>query len=388
MRYFVEELKNKKILAADDIKILKDYINKKYSEATSKERAQMLSNTIHHILDSNLKEFPKKYRQAIRIDILKNTFSQNKTSIFMYDVFNCCMKNQSLKQNSKKEILKWVNANIKNKIQENDLNIYTRKAETTLVQDAKTPVGSIDINTSYSDIYMNLNNSITMPVKPLKITKNFKLNKKFLTFIIIIIILISGISVQLLYGKNILKTSLSLIQLSKKNSIYIKSFIEDVISENYGKNYPNKYLPQYLKYQRVDTYKLKAFLNNRNSLLCNDPYFSTIMNTAKEFNLNPILLFAITGQEQNFVPVDTPNAYKIANNPFNVYHSWQEYNTNINDSSRIAANTIINLSENRPEENNPFMWIGKKYAEDVNWGSGVQCIFEEINNYYVSPNEK
>ena len=384
MEYFVEELKNKKIIADYDIKILKNYINKKYSYADTKEKAKILSNTIHHILDSNLKELPDEYRQTIKMDILKSTFSQNKTSIFMYDAFNCCIKNEYLKQNFRKELLKWINAHVKNKIKENDLNIYVGISKNDISEDVKTSVSKI--NDSYSPTYLNLREPVTISGESIKTTKNYQLNKKILTFAILTVILILEIIGQPPYGKNILKTSFSLISASEKNGIYIKNLIEDATLEDYSKDHPNKYLPEYLKYQRIDIDKLKSFLNSRNSLLCKEPYFSTIMTTAKEFNLNPILLFAITGQEQNFVPVSTPNAYKIANNPFNVYHSWQEYNTDISDSSKIAANTIINLSENRPPENNPFMWIGKKYAEDTNWGNGVESIFEEINSCFSTIN--
>lgn len=380
MEYFVEELKNKKIIAADDIKILKAYINKKYSQAASKERAKMLSNTIHHILDSHLKELPEEYRQSIKIDILKNTFSKNKTSIFMYDAFNCCMKNEYLKQNFRKEILKWINANIKNKIKESDLNIYVGEPQNTLSTNIKLPLPQA--TKAYSAT--SLNPSPVISDESIGITKNSYLNKKILIFTLLIIISIIEIIGQSFHGESILEASSHFIASSENNTTYIKNFIKEVALEDYSKKYPNKYLPQYLKYQEINTNKLKNFLNSRNSLLCKEPYFSTIMTTAKEFNLNPILLFAITGQEQNFVPIDDDYSYKIANNPFNVYHSWQEYNTDIKDSSKIAAITIINLSENRPQENNPFMWIGKKYAEDPNWANGVQSIFEEINKYFSS----
>lgn len=43
MEYFVEELKNKKIISKDDIEILKNYINKKYLKVDSKGKAKMLS---------------------------------------------------------------------------------------------------------------------------------------------------------------------------------------------------------------------------------------------------------------------------------------------------------------------------------------------------------
>ncbi|WP_406541522.1 hypothetical protein [Clostridium ljungdahlii] len=92
MDYFIEELKNKKIINTDDIKTMQEYINKKYFKIPSSEKAKMLSNTIHHILDTNLKELPENYRQTVKINTLKNTFSKNKASIFMYDIFLCCIK--------------------------------------------------------------------------------------------------------------------------------------------------------------------------------------------------------------------------------------------------------------------------------------------------------
>lgn len=147
---------------------------------------------------------------------------------------------------------------------------------------------------------------------------------------------------------------------------------------SFGSKFKNSNLPYYIRYHEIRTGRLKDFLAKRNSLLAEEPYFSAILGTAKKYNLNPLILFAITGQEQNFVPKSEKYASKIANNPFNVFHSWKEYNTNIKDSSEIAARTIINLSENRPDTTDPFLWIGKKYAEDTHWGYGVRDIFKEL----------
>ena len=80
-------------------------------------------------------------------------------------------------------------------------------------------------------------------------------------------------------------------------------------------------------YKNVNITNLKEFLNSKDSLLVEEPYFSTILSVSKDFNLNPLVMFAITGQEQSFVPKSDENAYKIANNPFNVFYSWKKYNT-------------------------------------------------------------
>lgn len=147
-------------------------------------------------------------------------------------------------------------------------------------------------------------------------------------------------------------------------------------TENKGISNP---LPRELRYTEIDQAKLRDWLNNRNSILADEPYFSTIINTAKEYNINPLLLIAITGKEQSFVPRNDKDAKKIANNPFNVYRSWQEYNTNIHDSTKIAAITIVNLSQNRPEAIDPIVWINRRYAEDKNWSKGVSYLLRQLN---------
>lgn len=137
-------------------------------------------------------------------------------------------------------------------------------------------------------------------------------------------------------------------------------------------------LPADLKYVEINIDIIKKWLNQKNSIFADGFYCEYVIKAAKEFDINPLLLFAITGQEQSFVPRTSKNAVRIANNPFNVYHSWYEYNTDIYDSSRIACRTIINLSQGRPETVQPILWINRKYAKDKNWWIGVSCFFETL----------
>lgn len=141
------------------------------------------------------------------------------------------------------------------------------------------------------------------------------------------------------------------------------------------------HLPEEFKYRSIDQESLKQYLDSRDSLLCEDPYFSIIINTSKEFNLNPLLLFAIAGQEQSFVPKDSKYALKIANNPYNVFNSWQNYNTDIEDSSKIASRTVINLSKGKPDNIDLFTWINRKYSEDKDWHNGVRSIYDQLKTY-------
>lgn len=140
-------------------------------------------------------------------------------------------------------------------------------------------------------------------------------------------------------------------------------------------------LPARLRWQAIDVEKLKEYLATRKSLLRHEPYFSTIMDAAREFDIHPLLLFAITGQEQGFVPEDHPQAEAIANNPFNVYHSWQDFNTTTAHSASVAARTIIRLSRERPPETDPVEWINREYAEDPHWHRGVNALLGAMEKH-------
>lgn len=142
----------------------------------------------------------------------------------------------------------------------------------------------------------------------------------------------------------------------------------------------NAHLPDDLMYKNVNITDLKEFLQSKNSLLVEEPYFSTIISVSKDFNLNPLVMFAITGQEQSFVPKTDKNAHEIANNPFNVFYSWKHYNTDIQDATSIAARTIINLCKNRPNNIDAFTWVNRKYSEDKNWSKAIRSIFSQLES--------
>lgn len=139
-------------------------------------------------------------------------------------------------------------------------------------------------------------------------------------------------------------------------------------------------MPAEFRFQPIQADAVKDYLNSRDSLLAEEPYFSAIVSQAEAFDLNPLLLFAIAGQEQGFVPKSHKQAAKIANNPFNVYHSWQQFNTDISHSAEIAARTIVRRTAERPEGYDPFVWLNMTYAEDPGWARGVRQIFEKLSS--------
>lgn len=159
------------------------------------------------------------------------------------------------------------------------------------------------------------------------------------------------------------------------NTFYSKSAVSEAAKSI------TEHLPDSFQFKVIDETALKSYLENRHSLLINEPYFSSIINVAKDFNINPILLFAITGQEQGFVPQNQDCATQIANNPYNVFCSWQDYNTDIIDSSQIACRTIISLSKGKPDNVDTLVWINRKYSADQNWNNGVRTLYNDINTF-------
>ncbi|EFM12115.1 conserved hypothetical protein [Paenibacillus curdlanolyticus YK9] len=138
-------------------------------------------------------------------------------------------------------------------------------------------------------------------------------------------------------------------------------------------------LPAALQYREVDREKLILYLKEKDSLLAEENNMKAIIKAAKQFDIDPLLMFAITGQEQAFVPRSNKKAFKIVNNPFNVFHSWKEYNTTIEKSAMIAARTIVTWSKGRPSDVDAFTWVNRGYAEDLNWSDGVRAIWKVMD---------
>ena len=133
-----------------------------------------------------------------------------------------------------------------------------------------------------------------------------------------------------------------------------------------------------LAYAKVDEERLKAYLRGRDSLLAEEPYFGAIVAAAASHDVHPLLLFAITGQEQSFVPSTHERAEAIASNPFNVYGSWEHYRTDIADAAGLAARLVAKRLEDRPDDVDPIRWINASYAEDPNWWKGVSWFFVDM----------
>lgn len=358
MESFMDELQSKKVISKNDILILKQYINKKYNSYDQIKKLNVLTTSIHQVLDKNIDGLEKNYTNKLKQDLLKSTLLKNGKSIFLIDIFNACISEKNAENSFYESIVTWVNSKAENKISLLDLENFGVKLQPHNPED-------LEITNEKSSVY-----KIT-PSNP-KIFRAIWASKVFkcsicTTFIFCIL----ALNTRNIKG---------ILNSSKTNNTKFPYKISEKKSENFiaSTKVSNSNLPNYFSYKNINTNSLKRYLHSKNSLLVEEPYFSTLIGVAKKFNLNPLILFSITGQEQAFVPADNQYAKKIVNNPFNVYHSWQEYNTNLKDAAEIASRTVINLCKDRPSSEDPFKWINRKYAEDPNWGAGVRRIYDEL----------
>ena len=150
--------------------------------------------------------------------------------------------------------------------------------------------------------------------------------------------------------------------------------------------------PQELKYQPVNANVIIAYLQQFDSALANAADVNIIIAAAQAHGINPLLMFAIAGQEQIFDDEQMDNqtdVYLISQNPFNVGGSWQWTDFTLAQSADICANFLAErLSQAPPPGTNAVEWIndpnnndGGLYASEPDgsptpgWWEGVTASF-------------
>lgn len=338
----IKEMKTLMILMEKDILKLREYIFIGFPMYHGDKQKEILENTINQIINQHLSRIPAVYRVRILKSMEEKCPLSDRGDILFYDVLEAALDLDIQEKEFTQSLCKWLEGHVQYSVDSNLISqlqremISLKAAQQWLTKD---PTAG--------------------PREPSKEDRFFpealRAKLKFATIILLalFIFFINHLYVQL-WAKPLESSPVTFQAIERP------------------------LLPHDFHHREIDEEKLKAYLHSRNSFLAQEPYFSAIMTTAEEFELNPLVLFAITGHEQGFVPKDHPDAKEIANNPFNVFNSWQKYNTDINDSTAIAARTVINLAKDYPEDMDPFQWVNRKYAEDKNWWKGVRSIFNRL----------
>lgn len=141
-----------------------------------------------------------------------------------------------------------------------------------------------------------------------------------------------------------------------------------------------------IAYRDVSSDFITGWLREKDSALATKDFATACIEAGEKYNINPLLLVAITGQEQSFCPEGSSSA--MLRNPWNVFGSWQNTKLSVAESAMYAAECISRLSQNRPANIHPIAWLNSRenpagmYATDLNWWTGVSCFFREISGEY------
>ncbi len=437
MKQVVDNLKEQEYVNAGNVETLRKYIRVKHPNSSGEELSAVFADALHKILDTRIYQFEEKHRKKIKDDVLRKAVNKKEFSINGAEVFSSCLSLKLHEDNYIDSFTLWINQNqrvpvsaekvdklvssveqLEEEYIENNLDDIVDEFEATWAEDetlAGLGLGIVEvqeyaIELDYTEIVLG-NEALDFEEQEAQETHRFDFEK----------LLKSTCRLSRLFLNNLkyVKPSMRLVLPAALPVIIITAFIlTDLLSDNrihalqhqdQGK-YANitedqvdRYmslesrvlkkleglkvekdlvlldgLHQELKYEKVDESKLKNWLDKKNSMLAEEPYFTAILATSKKYDIHPLLLFAVIGQEQSFVPKTGAAAKKIANNPLNVYGSWEGYNTNIYDSSSLAADVIIKSSRNRPVYISTIRWINRKYAEDPNWWNGVSDLFNQM----------
>lgn len=352
MKKIIKQLQHQDIISSQEVSALRQQLIETYPHLTAMERAKFFASALQKQLDTSLASFDDTLRKEIKFNLLKNTLYKKNFYINAYDVLLGYLHTQETFAHPPKDLVKWMNSH--------QTSVLTEKQVNSLLH-----------SLSKESTYRKKNWGV-----PLKRHLWYRCSKLLLLLLIISAIsFLSAICINLYEYRSPSQYPLAFTPIEEP---YVSCPISAEINLN---EHP---LQKDLQYTTINTPLLKDWLEQKDSLLAEEPYFSAILEAGKEFNVNPLLLFAITGQEQSFVPKDHAFAKQMANNPFNLYGSWETFDTPIKQSSRIAAETILHLGEGCPSEEDQIEWINRSYAEDPNWHIGVSYFFNVLKEIAMS----
>lgn len=363
----IASLKAYIILSLQDLSNIKETIAERYLHLSSVERAEILALAIHNHLSKHLKGVDDAFIDTLMHQILSETLAKHVYTISRHDVF------QSIFQL--------------------DLNEETRVglAETWLSESAQILVPRWALESYVKENVTFTSDKPALKSNPVPIVtsqRQFKLQDyvgalytdlnhfmaKHVTAVAVVLFVISIVAFTSYIGH--------LPQIRKNTPSSFALEISQIQNfESLGKITLATENMDAFRYQTFDYFAVKNYiLLQRNGSIGNAEHYNLVIQLARLNDIDPLLLFAIIGHEQAFVPMDAIHRERIIRNPYNVYHSWLEYNTNLVDSTQIAINTIKLRLDKKPLDVAAFEWLNMTYAEDPNWHVGVNAIYNHLIN--------
>jgi hypothetical protein len=377
------------ILSPRDVGNIRKYVRLKYAELPQEQHAEIVADAVSRTIYRQLPEFGDALRKRMTDSLIRSTVVKEKRPVTAIDVLEESLKLDWRSQELLQPLARWTGSKLA-------AGLPKERIESILSEVAGAASGDVDAGTAAALLWERLRNAAEehraiagseyagayrAPVVALFATPADAKDRRrqSLLYGLLTMLLVSAMlgygwmqvrsqAIQSPIGAN--DPAAAVGQHPESADSMAAASAVSLVAGNE--------LPATHRYRDIDQDKLVAFLELRRSILRTEPYRSVILETARQFDIHPLLLFAITGQEQGFVNEEHEHATEIANNPFNVYHSWQEFNTTIEHSAAVASRTIVRLSRDRPADQDPVQWINREYAEDQKWHIGVNKLFETM----------
>ncbi|MBB3110327.1 hypothetical protein FHS18_002394 [Paenibacillus phyllosphaerae] len=368
------------ILTPDDVRNIHSYVQRKYAGLPTERHSEIVTDAMQRIVLRQLPDFPEEIRLQLTDKLLSEVVIEQKRPVGAEHVFAASLTVDLTEPRLVESLHLWAEHRLQLIVeQESFIHLVTTAADKLHAGNGKQDLQQ-QVWQSFSNEAAQHASTVTQARKiaPIRAQTVVRLQpaEQITPFVrrrpVLYGVLCMLVALGMLwYGYKMIVPFLPI----KPQAMHIPVEPVEVPAARLNE------LPADLRYTEIDRERLTAYLNKKNSLLAEPEYRDDIIKVAKEKDIHPLLLFAITGQEQAFVPRSHKLAELMVNNPFNVYHSYLEYNTTLEQAAAIAGNTINRLSKDRPANIDPIQWINRQYAEDKNWWKGVSSILKSMKRH-------
>jgi len=393
MENIIEQLKSWLIISYKDIIELKQSIARRHAP---QDRAKILAKSVHDRLDMHLKGLSLQEMAYIKRDLILKTLIDNHKDIYRYDILEIISEQTYLSPSERIRLTKvWFQQNTDLNVDDVMISEFLKNIALGESLDVSNTIDFSPVNVKMLQT-LNQKMSLWQRFRTLILLRLETLPIKHVLFLIIFcgLVLLAKVGINQMPHKITAEAHAPLIinrNLPQRYSPIITNRIrlikgieisgQRVITLSYKTlPYNKKRLYQSFHYVSLNYIALRNYLMfERQSILVNDTYLNEIIVLAKLNDIDPLLLLAIIGQEQGFIPMTSSSREAIVNNPYNVYHSWQNYNTSLRDTTQIAINLLKKRLAEKPAFTSPLTWVNIIYAEDPNWATGVTLIYDKLN---------
>ncbi|MBB6669206.1 glucosaminidase domain-containing protein [Cohnella nanjingensis] len=353
------------LLSPQDVSVIRRYVQTKYAPLADGRQAEIVADAIRRTIERRLPDWPDALRRAVTDKLIHRCVVAEQREVLPEDVLDACGETGGADSVDAGTLLRWLNERTSNPWSAERLSAHLRSRATEPAMGANGPEGAA---TAVAAGSVPAADSGAGESGEWRSRRLIAWGRR-LAWPLLAVSLAVGLTVAV---------SRQPARETEPRAVPQPTAVATPVPK------PDAGMPEALRYADIDATAVKRYLRTRDSMLADEPYFGAIVKSARKHDVNPLLLFAIVGQEQGFVPKSNKQAKQIANNPFNVFHSWETYNTDILDASDIAAKLLAKLGRSRPEGRDPFAWFNRTYAEDPAWAVGVRKLFDKLSSLPAS----